>query len=160
MAYSKILRPFSPDKFVKAANFRPSATQKQTSHQRWDENFNLISVYQFKKISRLPTHVPSCFSCNLVELDGAPVRTPMQNQLSSRPQRTKFVPRVWERWTFLTGSNSGTKVSHGEGVPPLCGGVCMVGVGWGNDTATSIWPNFCFTAVQFCVPDVMALPFE
>lgn len=31
----------------------------------------------------------------------------------------------------------------------------------GGDYATkSIWPNFCFMAVQFCVPDVMpSLPF-
>lgn len=41
----------------------------------------------------------------------------------------------------------------------VCVCVCavLVGVGWWNYTAKSIWPSLSFMAIQFCVPDVMLL---
>lgn len=63
---------------------------------------------------------------------------------------------------------SGTKVLQEEGGYVSAWslhGVCLRGGsgkegGGGCYAAKSIWPNFCFMAVQFCVPDVMpSFPF-
>lgn len=69
----------------------------------------------------------------------------------------------WGFWRLhsFSGSNSGTKRILQEAVR-LEGCVCVcavvvVGVGWWNYTAKSIWPSLSFTAVQFFVPDVMLL---
>lgn len=68
----------------------------------------------------------------------------------------------WGFWRLhsFSGSNSGTKRILQEAV--CLEGVCVcvvvvVGVGWWNYTAKSIWPSLSFTAVQFFVPDVMLL---